>query len=306
MNDKALPKKIRISESVMKSVEEHCYSNLEAEVGGMFFGDMSSTVTQIEGFIPATKAAAEQISLTFTHEVWDDILNQGEKFFPGKSIVGWYHTHPNFGLFLSDYDQFIQRNFFGELGHLALVIDPIEGTLAWFANKRNSKIDIIHQAKTFTGPRQTKSVTTGETQAHKQSWAYLMGAVALTACITWGVTAFNQVPDLRPSLSEAREEIGQLRDLISGRSFLLTVGSDVNLDQISAVYYKDAKAGLEILKSYNPELVDKQVQSGGQVIVVDADLDPISRPELPAEESPRSKPSAEATPSDATSAPSSN
>jgi len=31
-----------------------------------------------------------------------------------KKIVGWIHTHPDFGIFLSEYDKFIQQNFFGE------------------------------------------------------------------------------------------------------------------------------------------------------------------------------------------------
>jgi len=32
--------------------------------------------------------------------------------FADKKIVGWYHSHPGFGIFLSEYDLFIHRNFF--------------------------------------------------------------------------------------------------------------------------------------------------------------------------------------------------
>lgn len=46
--------------------------------------------------------------------------------------MGWYHSHPGFGLFLSDYDAFIQQNFFGAPGQVALVVDPVEGCLGWF------------------------------------------------------------------------------------------------------------------------------------------------------------------------------
>ena len=38
-------------------------------------------------------------------------------------VLGWYHTHPGWGLFLSAHDQFIHGNFYGGPHHVALVID---------------------------------------------------------------------------------------------------------------------------------------------------------------------------------------
>ncbi len=32
------------------------------------------------------------------------------------SIVGWYHSHPGFGVEFSDMDMFIQKNFFSSAG----------------------------------------------------------------------------------------------------------------------------------------------------------------------------------------------
>ena len=99
MENNSRPSNIDISEKVMIGIEKHAYSNLEAEVGGMLFGRIDEQgVAHIIGSIPALTAAAEQISLTFTHDVWADILSKGEKQYPGEKIVGWYHTHPSFGL----------------------------------------------------------------------------------------------------------------------------------------------------------------------------------------------------------------
>ncbi len=39
--------------------------------------------------------------------------------------MGWYHTHPDFGIFLSDRDRFIHEHFFSGPGQVAHVIDPI-------------------------------------------------------------------------------------------------------------------------------------------------------------------------------------
>ena len=54
--------------------------------------------------------------------------------FTDRDIVGWYHSHPNFGIFLSDRDCFIQEHFFNGPGQIAYVVDPVngvEGVFAW-------------------------------------------------------------------------------------------------------------------------------------------------------------------------------
>jgi hypothetical protein len=58
--------------------------------------------------------------------------------FADARIVGWYHSHPDFGIFLSERDAFIQEHFFSGPGQVAYVIDPVrdlEGVFAW----RNGK-----------------------------------------------------------------------------------------------------------------------------------------------------------------------
>jgi len=50
----------------------------------------------------------------------------------GSQIVGWYHTHPAFGLFLSEYDLFIHRNFFADPAHDRAGPGPVAGELGWF------------------------------------------------------------------------------------------------------------------------------------------------------------------------------
>lgn len=40
---------------------------------------------------------------------------------PGKRIVGWYHSHPRFGIFLSAHDIAIQTVYFGQPWQVAYV-----------------------------------------------------------------------------------------------------------------------------------------------------------------------------------------
>jgi hypothetical protein len=47
-------------------------------------------------------------------------------------MVGWYHTHPSWGVFLSSLDMFICQNFFNRPLDLALVIDPCRQDRGFF------------------------------------------------------------------------------------------------------------------------------------------------------------------------------
>lgn len=61
--------------------------------------------------------------------VWKEI-DQGEKMV----IVGWYHSHPNIGIFLSGTDERNMKLYHYKPYQIAIVIDPIKnlrGTFAW-------------------------------------------------------------------------------------------------------------------------------------------------------------------------------
>ena len=87
-------------------------------------------VESIRGEGAETKFA----EVTFTHQTWAKINAEMDTKFADMKIVGWYHTHPDFGIFLSDRDRFIQEHFFSGPGQVAHVIDPvrqIEGVFVW-------------------------------------------------------------------------------------------------------------------------------------------------------------------------------
>src|SRR5690606_30093094 len=43
--------------------------------------------------------------------------------------------HPNFGVFMSDYDVFIHKNFFPDPAMVALVVDQMRGQAGWFSGR---------------------------------------------------------------------------------------------------------------------------------------------------------------------------
>jgi proteasome lid subunit RPN8/RPN11 len=134
---------------IREQVYDHVFASDGAEVGGVFVGDIDATgKAEVHGMIPALEADAARASVTFTHEAWQSILERQERDFPDSPvIVGWYHSHPGFGIFLSEHDLFIHRNFFREPFQLAYVVDPqdeIEGIFGW----RDGEIVLFEEGRT--------------------------------------------------------------------------------------------------------------------------------------------------------------
>jgi proteasome lid subunit RPN8/RPN11 len=60
--------------------------------------------------------------------VWERARESAE----GATIVGWYHSHPDLGVFFSGTDRKTQRAFFNQPHSIGLVIDPIRLQEKWF------------------------------------------------------------------------------------------------------------------------------------------------------------------------------
>ncbi len=135
-------KNIYILQSVYKEIQKFTSNKTVNEAGGMLIGtvieEFGKTNIIISGFVEAKHCEATPTTLKFTHQTWESCHKEIDKKFPGKKIVGWIHTHPNYGIFLSEYDKFIQKNFFSEEYEVAYVIDPIqdiEGFYFWISGK---------------------------------------------------------------------------------------------------------------------------------------------------------------------------
>jgi proteasome lid subunit RPN8/RPN11 len=121
---------------------KHGSENTTVEICGVLVGawqrDANGPFVRIVESIRGEAAQSKFAEVTFTHETWSKINAEMDTKHLGLSIVGWYHTHPDFGVFLSDRDRFIQEHFFSSPGQVAHVIDPIrkaEGVFVWRKGK---------------------------------------------------------------------------------------------------------------------------------------------------------------------------
>ena len=106
------------------------------EVGGFLVGNWYAEQSVgeyllVEHYLPARAVDSRFASLTFSHATWRQLREQMQEY-PESIVLGWHHTHPGMGIFLSNHDQFIQEHFFGFHWQVAMVVDPCQGQLGVF------------------------------------------------------------------------------------------------------------------------------------------------------------------------------
>jgi len=119
---------------VARKIRQHARTSMKAEVCGVLIGSNEHERMTVEACIAGINAAQGGAHVTFTQDTWEHIYKIKDKEYPEQKIVGWYHSHPGFGVFLSEHDLFIQQNFFSNTQQVAWVYDPHtdeEGCFGW-------------------------------------------------------------------------------------------------------------------------------------------------------------------------------
>jgi len=129
-----------IKNGILERIIEHGRIGGQLEVFGYLvgeifkFNDQSYIVIEEELFIKEsgdsqqyTIQQLEGFSGKF-HQMLKELRRKKENFL----ILGWWHSHPDFGCFLSKTDVTTTNYFFSEPYHVALVCDPIRNNFAFF------------------------------------------------------------------------------------------------------------------------------------------------------------------------------
>jgi proteasome lid subunit RPN8/RPN11 len=125
---------VAIDREVVRTIRQHARSCNKTEVCGVLIGQDRDQRVQITSCIEGENAEGAGAHVTFTQDTWEHIYAVKDKKYPDERIVGWYHSHPGFGIFLSEHDTFIHKNFFSSPGQVAWVYDPDsdeEGCFGW-------------------------------------------------------------------------------------------------------------------------------------------------------------------------------
>jgi proteasome lid subunit RPN8/RPN11 len=129
---------VTVNGEVLRQIRQHARSCSKTEVCGILIGSEDKNNLAIEACIAGANAAQAGTHVTFTQDTWEHIYKTKDAKYPDHRIVGWYHSHPGFGVFLSDHDTFIHKNFFSSPLQVAWVYDPLsdeEGCFGWVGKR---------------------------------------------------------------------------------------------------------------------------------------------------------------------------
>lgn len=141
------PIAIFVTQKAYVKINVHAGSDLENEVGGWLVGsvrmdtDSAERFIVIEAILPALHTLHGSAYLTFTQDSQLAMYDEMEERYPDSDLVGWYHTHPRMGVFLSKYDTWLHSNFFPNPWQVALVIEPHSRAAGFFITKENGRLD---------------------------------------------------------------------------------------------------------------------------------------------------------------------
>lgn len=138
---------ILLEEKPLRAMQTHAVSSMRREVAGVLFGPQPEKqpdgryVVRVIDSVIAQHTRMSGASVTYTPESWRYVNDQLAAMYPDGDvvIVGWYHTHPGFGIFLSGMDLFIHENFFTQPWHIAYVLDPVARRSGFFCWDRPQK-----------------------------------------------------------------------------------------------------------------------------------------------------------------------
>ena len=121
----------------MRDIEAHTSSDPRVELGGVLLGgqyedEEGRPFVAIYDSLRAEHYESTKGSFKFTHDTWAQITRERDRFPDDLQIIGWYHSHPDWGVFLSTMDEFICEHFFCRPLDVALVVDPCRGDRGWF------------------------------------------------------------------------------------------------------------------------------------------------------------------------------
>jgi len=138
--------RVAMSRQAYADLIAHAKESLNAEICGVLAGDLyednQGAFLLVEAIVKGAAARKGSTHVTFTQETWSQIHDEMKRSHAALQIVGWYHSHPGFGVQFSEMDLFIQRNFFGGPGQIAFVIDPLGGEEAILVNSDGQAVPI--------------------------------------------------------------------------------------------------------------------------------------------------------------------
>lgn len=137
------PPLIFVERRVFADLLRDCRADQTREHGGILLGEIYEDpggrhFLIVRASILAQHTVGSSVHLQFSSESWQYLWKQMEAF-ADCVILGWYHTHPNLGVFLSGTDRRTHSLYFSQPWQIAVVIDPVKDHVGFFYGKDGTR-----------------------------------------------------------------------------------------------------------------------------------------------------------------------
>ena len=155
-------------------------SDTGREHGGVLAGlpfvddQLGITFVDVQAALPALDSQGSAVHLQFTAPDWAFISGMLAEEYPGRVVVGWFHSHPALGVFMSATDAATQRAFFNQPWHLALVVDPLAQASGWFCGAECAP---LQRLQVLAYPQEIAS--SQQSQLPESGWSWLLPLATL-------------------------------------------------------------------------------------------------------------------------------
>lgn len=145
-----------IQQAAYKAMHAHARSDLRRECTGLMVGQVFHDPEQklpfviIEQIFAINATAQSSAHVHVDADRFAQARSVIERQYPGNVIVGWYHTHPNLGIFLSGTDRQVTEGLFNASWHIATVIDPVRNDEGSFVERGANRISGLVVSKRHT------------------------------------------------------------------------------------------------------------------------------------------------------------
>lgn len=259
--------RVYFDRAIHQRIASHAAEKLSLEICGVLVGhwhrDADGPFVLVEESIRCDKAVSHAGDVTFTHDAWNEVHQAMDTKFTDRDIVGWYHSHPNFGIFLSDRDCFIQDHFFNTPGQIAYVVDPVngvEGVFAWHNGK--AKLfphfwvgNEIHLSSQGAARKPSSASPGGQSDGQASTPApKAEGMPAMSSAVTWSLVALcflllgYLLGSRLTAIDRARIDFGAVAHY--GFFKCLKPGLHENLDQVNDSLQKVSQDTFSLAKEH--------------------------------------------------------
>ena len=198
-----LPLEVRLDASAHLEIEQFAARDRYAECAGLLLGEVTverkARVAGIRAIAPAVGAVESRTSVRITFEAWEAMLAVRDRDYAGLRVLGWFHTHAGWGVFLSEMDLFVHKFFFPHPSMVAFVLDPTSGHESFFGWRDGNVVQLPNYG--LVGALKK----TGGARLSRRRLALVgcAAGVAVAAGLYFGLGSPRDAPEPKPAQARA-------------------------------------------------------------------------------------------------------